>query len=123
MSEIESRGPLVFKKILDIVMDVDDSVLRSLTEALQNLRIKDVPGDNVGTVASYLKGVLLLLHNSSTIPTDVMGLLNDVMISADCDEFTAYMKSIHFASKRDSTTIGVHMEYFNTAEGKYPTLY
>ena len=56
VSELESGGPLVLKKMLDIVMDVDDSALKSLTEALQNLRMKDVPGDNVGTVVSYLKG-------------------------------------------------------------------
>ena len=59
--------------MLDIVMDVDASALRSLTEALQNLRMKDVPGE---------KGALLLLQNCSAIPTDTMGLLNDVMVSA-----------------------------------------
>ena len=34
VSELESEGPLVLKKMLDIVMNVDDSALRSLTEAL-----------------------------------------------------------------------------------------
>ena len=55
MSELESGGSLILKKILDIVMDVDDSVLQSLMESIQNLRMKDVPGKNVGTLVSYLK--------------------------------------------------------------------
>ena len=51
-----------------------------------------------------------------------MGLLNEVMVSADCDEFTEYMKSIYFASKRESL-VGGYMEYLDTAEAKYQTLY
>ena len=34
ISDLEAGGPLVLKKTLAIVMDVDDSALRSLTEAL-----------------------------------------------------------------------------------------
>ena len=68
----------MLKKMLDIVMNVDDAALWSLTGGLQNLRMKDVPGENVGTVVSYLKGALLLLQNCAAIPTDAMGLLNDV---------------------------------------------
>ena len=64
VSTLESGGTLVLKKKLDIMMDVDDAALRLLTESLQNLRIKDVPGENVGTVVSYLKGALVLLQNS-----------------------------------------------------------
>ena len=62
-----------FNKILDIVMNVDDTALRLLTEGLQNLRMRDVPGENVGTVVSYLKGPLALLQNCTAIPTDAIG--------------------------------------------------
>ena len=110
------------KKMLDIVMSVDDSALRSLTEALQHLWMKDVAGENVETLVSYLKGALLLLQNCSALPTDTMGLLNDVMVSADCREFVEYMQSIYFASKRNNTEQG-HMEYLDSTEGEYRTLY
>ena len=122
ISDLEAGGPLVLKKTLDIVMDVDDPALRSLTEAFQTLRMKDMDGENVGTVVSYIKGALLLLQNCGAIPTDVMGFLNDVMVSADCDEFTAYMQSIYFASKRDSSSQG-NMAYLDAAEAEYRNLY
>ena len=99
ISDLEAGRPLVLKKTLDIVMDVDNSALRSLTKALQTLRVKDMAGENVGTVVSYLKGALLLLQNCGAIPTNVMGLLNDVMVSADCEDFIAYMHLIYFALK------------------------
>lgn len=63
MSVMESGGPLVLKKTLELIMDVDDVALRSLTEALKRLQMKDVAGENMGTVVSYLKGSLLLLKN------------------------------------------------------------
>ncbi len=95
--------PLVLKKMLDIVMNVDNAALCSLTEGLQKLRIKDVPGGKVGTMVSYLKGALLLLQNCAAIPTETMGLLNNVMSFADCKDFTDYMNSIYFSSKRTNT--------------------
>ena len=58
---MEMGGPLVLKMMLDIIMDVDDSALRALTQSLQTLHLKDVPGENVFTAVSYLKGALLLL--------------------------------------------------------------
>ena len=84
--------------------------------------MKDVPGKNVGTVVSYLKGALLLLQNCAVIPTDAMGLLNNVMSSADCKDFTEYMKSIYFTSKR-TNTVGDYMVYLDAAEAEYQTLY
>ena len=63
VSVMESGVPLVLKKTLELIMDVDDVALRSLTEALQRLQMKDVAGENMGTVVSYLKGSLLLLKN------------------------------------------------------------
>ena len=105
-----------------IVMDVDDSVLRLLMENLQTLWMKDVPRENVGTVVSYLKGALLLLYCFSTIPTDAMGLLNDVIVLADYTSFTEYMKSIYFTPKRNSTVFG-YMEYFDTSEAERIIMY
>ena len=83
--------------------------------------MKDVPGENMGMVVSYLKGALLLLQNCGVILTNTMGLLNGVMTSTDCLEFTEYMKSIYFASKR-TNTVGDYMAYLKCAEGEYRTL-
>ena len=78
-------------------MDVDYITLRSLTESLKSLRLADVPGKNVGTAVSYLKGALLLLKKCNAVPTNSMGLLNNVMNSTDCNYFTNYMKMMYFA--------------------------
>ena len=95
MCPLELGGPLVFKLMTDIVLDVEDSALRSMTQSPQTMRLKDIPGDNVATAVSYLKGALM-----------------------------EYTKSIYFASKRNwSVLASSFTDYLNTAESEYRTLY
>ena len=75
-------GMLNLKLILDLIIEVDDNSLRLITQHLQTLRMKDVPGDTVRTIFSYMKGVLLLLGNCGKMLTDVMGLLSNTFCSA-----------------------------------------
>jgi len=63
MSTLKMGGPIILKIMLDVIMGVDDSALRALTESLQHVRMKDIKGENIGTIASYLKGALILLQN------------------------------------------------------------
>ena len=79
ISRLERGVPLVLSMMLDVVMDVEDSSLQSMTERIRTVRMKDIPGKNVGIITSYLKGVILLLDNCNSLPTDILGLLNDVM--------------------------------------------
>ena len=105
-------------------MDVDTATLRSLTQSLQTLRMKDIPGEDVSTAASYLKGALLLLQNCCTaLPTDMISLLNDIMCPVDNDEFTNYMKLIYYNHKRKLPKNINFMEYLRLAESEYRTLY
>ena len=90
---------LFLKIMLDIVMDIDDRTLQALAHSLHALRIKDIPGENVRTAVSCLKGVLLLPHKCTGMPTDDMGLPNHTMGSADCDDFTCFMYSVYFGYK------------------------
>ena len=83
VSPLEAGVPLILKLMINTVMNIEDSVLRSLTQNLQTICLKDIPGENAGAIASYLKGDLLLLENFSGLPTDTMGLLNGTMCSAE----------------------------------------
>ena len=119
---LESGGPLVLKLMFDVVMDVDDAALRALTEGIQKIRMKDIPGENIDTLVSYLKGSLLLLKNCGELPTDIIGLLNDIMCSAECNDFKEYMKAIYFDHKRRIKVVDP-LEYLKLAESEYRTLY
>ena len=60
-------------------MDVDDSAIRALIQNLQVLRMKEAPEENVGTVVSFLKGVLVLIQNCATLLTGTIALMNNTM--------------------------------------------
>ena len=44
---LELGGLLVFKLMIDIVLDVEDSALNSMAQSLQTMRLKYIPGENV----------------------------------------------------------------------------
>ena len=96
MSTLEMGGPIILIIMLDIIMEVDDSALRALTESLQNIRMKDIKGENVGTIASYLKGALLLLQNYGKLTTDTISVLRGIFYFAECDEFTTFISNLYF---------------------------
>ena len=84
--------------------------------------MKDVPGENVGTVVRFLKGAFMLIQNCVTLLTDTIGLMNDTMCSADCNEFKVFMQSVYFNHKRRSQPIAP-VKYLELAEHKYRTMY
>ena len=108
--------------MLDIVMDVKDSTLPSLVQRLQSLWMKDIEGENVGTVVSYLKGALILLKNCTELPMDTHGILSDRMCSATNEDFCRYMSSIYYEQKRSRAAF-VFVVYLKIAESEYRTIY
>ena len=50
---MEMGGNLVLKLMLEIIMDINNSALRALTQSLQTLRLNYVPSENVCTTVSY----------------------------------------------------------------------
>lgn len=88
---MEKGVPLVFKMMFDVVMDIEDSSLWSMTDRIKTVRMKEIPGENIGTIVSYLKGVILILDNCNSLPTDVLGLIKNVMSSTDSKVFCEYM--------------------------------
>ena len=85
--------------MLDIVIDVDDSALRSPTQNLQTLRMKEISEENMITVISYLKGTLMLLDNCDKLPTDIIGLIKDIMCSVEYNKFTGFMRNVYCEHK------------------------
>jgi len=45
MNTLEMESPIVLKRMLDIIMDIDDSDLWDLTENLPNIQMKDIHGE------------------------------------------------------------------------------
>ena len=84
--------------------------------------MKDVPGENIGTVVSYLKGPLALLRYCKCLPTYMMGILNEIFCSPVCMDFTDHMKNIYFSHKR-GTMVTTPLKFCRLIEMEYRTIY
>lgn len=83
-----------------------------------------MPDKDVSVASSYLKGALLLLQNCcATLIANTLGLLNDIMCSADNADFTGSMQSIYYDHKRQPGQKVDFTAYLHVAESKYCTLY
>ena len=62
------------------------------------------------------------MKKCSELPTDTMGSLNNIMVSADWDEFIVFINAVYCDHKRKIHVID-HPEYLRLAEAEYRTLY
>ena len=112
----------VSKLMLHIMINVEDINLHSVTQNLKTIHLKDIQGENVETVVSYLKGMLILLHQCGKVLTDMTGLLNNIMASVECNKCTHYTKSTYFSHKIKTKEV-TFMEYLTFEEAEYCKLY
>ena len=63
-----------------------------------------------------------MLQNCSGLPMDTMGLLNNIMVSADCEECGGFMNSVSYDRMRKTRVI-THSEYMKLADTEHSTYY
>ena len=119
---VECDGPLAFHHMIQLILSVEDQAISSLVRKIQEMRLKDFPGENVSTAASYLRGVILLLENCKEIPTDLMGLLNEIFTSASTADFSAYVNML-YTSHHTSVKIMTLLQFIEDAEKEYRLYY
>jgi len=59
----------------------------------------------------------MCLQNCTVLPTDLIGLLNNIMCSAANKDFISYMKSIYF-NHRQKTKEVTYLIYLDYAKSK-----
>lgn len=79
-------------------------------------------GGNTSTVVSHLKGAVLLLQNYTDLPTDLIGLLHDILASAKNEDFVAFIKALYFNHKMKTTEVSYTM-FLNHTRSEYIIMY
>ena len=80
-----------------LILSTSEKAMRGLTDKIGLLRLRNIDGENVLKVGSYLKGALTLLKTHERTPNDINLLIFDVFRSSSTDEFNDYVKSIETA--------------------------
>ena len=92
----EIAGPLLFFHAMTLITTQTADAVRALTLRVTNLKLKDIPGENVGTAISQMRGALLRLKALDKIPNDIVDKILDTMQTSSVDKFNRFFENISF---------------------------
>jgi hypothetical protein len=93
---IEQGGPLIFKILLELITSLTHQTAATLVTRMRILTMQDdlLPGENIDLVVSYLRGALNRLKICNHVPPDICSIINDVLITAQTEEFNTTFVTI-----------------------------
>jgi hypothetical protein len=92
--EEHKGGPTYLKLLLSLVLSTTEKSLRSLTDKLSKLSITDFPGENVMKAVSFIRGVVLILRDNQSLPSDLISLALRIFKASTCDVFKLHVTNM-----------------------------
>lgn len=93
-SEEFKGGPTYLKLLLSLILSTTEKSLRSLTDKLARLKITDFDGENVTKAVSFIRGVVLILRDNKSLPTDLTSLILRIFKASTCEVFKLHVTNI-----------------------------
>jgi hypothetical protein len=87
-------GPTYLKLLLSLILSTTEKSLRSLTNKLAKLKITDFDGENVTKAVSFIRGVVLILRDNKSLPTDLTSLILRIFKASTCEVFKLHVTNI-----------------------------
>jgi hypothetical protein len=79
---------------LSLVLSTTEKSLRSLTDKLSKLVITDFPGENVTKAVSFIRGVILILNDNQSLPSDLISLTLRIFKASTCEVFKLHVTNM-----------------------------
>eukprot|EP00980_Cylindrotheca_fusiformis_P022212 scaffold9102_cov166-Cylindrotheca_fusiformis.AAC.2 len=95
-----ATGPELFKTAVDEVMHMSDSQVRLLCQQLIDLRLQDIPGENVGTLGEKITEIVREIEGSGKPPSDLLELVSRPYTTGSDEKFRHRANNYH-ANIRD----------------------
>jgi hypothetical protein len=92
--EEHKGGPTYLKLLLSLVLSTTEKSLRSLTDKLSKLSITDFPGENVTKAVSFIRGVVLILRDNQSLPSDLISLTLRIFKKSTCEVFKLHVTNM-----------------------------
>jgi hypothetical protein len=92
--EEHKGGPTYLKLLLSLVLSTTEKSLRSLTDKLSKLIITDFPGENVTKAVSFIRGVVLILRDNQSLPSDLISLTLRIFKASTCEVFKLHVTNM-----------------------------
>jgi hypothetical protein len=114
-------GPILFWFLMKQVTTVDDTIIRSITNELINLRITDIPGQSIAITVSKIRAAKYWLNLAKMTPPDLLSIVKTIMKTCSVPDFLQYLISVITNAELNNKTLDVD-ELLTIVEAKYAAL-
>jgi uncharacterized protein YacL (UPF0231 family) len=114
-------GPVVFYYMMREIMSSTEKSLRAVKTQLENIKLKDVDGENVSILASWIRGATLYLKNNNSLPSDIFYIIKESLRACSTDQFVKYIDTIYTNHQLKLVTLDPD-EFLDLAEAEYKTM-
>jgi hypothetical protein len=90
----EQGGPVFFWVMMSIIQSSTEDAIRGLEAKIQLLKIRDTPGENVGTAIGKLRLNIKRLADVNRLPIDILIWLKNIFQTTSVPEFNKVFEAI-----------------------------
>lgn len=112
---------VAFFLMMKEIMASTEVSLRAVVKQLEKLCLKDIDGENVTQVSSWIRGALIYLKNNQALPSDTVYLITQILKTCPSDEFKKFIGTIYTNHRIHISTILVE-ELLDYAKSEYKSM-
>jgi hypothetical protein len=90
----EQGGPVFFWVMMSIIQSSTEDAIRGLEAKIQSMKIRDTPGENVGTAVGKLRINIKRLSDANRLPVDILIWLENIFQTTSVPEFNKVFEAI-----------------------------
>ena len=99
-----ANGPIIFKTILDQVMFMNATTVRTLSNKLGALTLKSIPGESVSKLSEQVTELAREIVGSGSPPSDLINLVSKPYTKGTVESFRNYALGIHMTVMQGAYT-------------------
>ena len=124
---VQLGGATYFKLAIDAITSMSDDVSLSLIQKINTMTLRKLPGEDVLTAISILRGALKRLEMNDMVPKHIVTIVYRIFQTSSSDKFNHTFSSIYATEQKarllghDADLMSVE-DLFRLAESQYRTL-
>jgi hypothetical protein len=95
LSTPDKSGPVLFKIAVDQVMHMNDAQIRNLSNKLGEIRLRDIPGENVAKLGETITQIAREITGSGREPNDLLQLVSRPYTKGTAKMFESNALTLH----------------------------
>lgn len=101
LSLYEQGGATFFKIALELISSMSAQISSAIALKLTRMRIKDYPGEDIGTVVGHIRGAVTRLRMCNMLPPNIDHIVLGILQTASSFKFCQFFAALHSRQEAD----------------------